>query len=169
MQNFYDLFIKLLNEMHNAEQQLVEFMPKLGAAITSSNFKEAVHKHYDETKHQVKRLDEIGNELNEDLKGIKNDAMTGLIKEAAKIMKANYDPMVKDAALIAVLQQIEHYEIASYGILKSYARHFKYDRIEQLLKETSEEEGAANKKLIQIAEGKLFSSGVNDKACKRVA
>src|SRR5689334_10060940 len=120
MQNFYDLFIKQLKEMYNAEVQIVESLPKVGAAVRSSKLKEALHKHFEETKQQVRRLEEIGHELNEDLRGAKNDAMAGLIKEAGKIMKANYDQMVKDAALIVVLQQIEHYEIASYGALKCY-------------------------------------------------
>jgi ferritin-like metal-binding protein YciE len=169
MKNFYELFVKELKEIYSAEHQIIEAMPKIIKAATSIKLKDSLQHHLKETRHQVKRLEQVAKELNENISGRHNEAMKGLIKESLMVAKTNFDHMVKDAALISSVQKIEHYEIATYGVLKAFARHLKFKNIEDLLDETAKEEGHANKKLTEIAEGTLLSSGVNKEACKRLA
>jgi len=169
MKDFYDLFIRDLKHIYNVEEQIVKALPDLAKAATSEKLKEALRHHLKETKEQVKRLEEISKELNQDLAGYECEVTHDLLKEAHKITRANYDHFVKDAALISAMQRIEHFEIACYGALKAYAKHFKLKKVEELLEESSKEEGNADKKLIEIAEGTLFTSGINTEAHKRCA
>src|ERR1700730_1849749 len=120
MKDFYTLFVKELKDIYDAEKQIVKMLPELAKASHASNLKEAFHRHLKETKEQIKRLEEISSELNESLSGARNEVVKGLLKEAHKIVKSNFDPVVKDAALINAAQHIEHYEIASYGTLKAF-------------------------------------------------
>lgn len=169
MKDFYTLFVKELKDIYDAEKQIVKILPELAKASHSSNLKEAFHRHLKETKEQIKRLEEISNELNETLTGSRNEVVKGLLKEAHKIVKSNFDPAVKDAALINAAQHIEHYEIASYGTLKAFAKDLKMTQVYNLLDDTAKEEGSANKTLTSIAEGNIFQKGVNDKACEKCA
>jgi ferritin-like metal-binding protein YciE len=169
MKNFYELFIKELKDMYYAEKQIVEALPRFIKAATSVKLKEAFHDHLKETRHQVKRLEQIARHLDENLSGGHNAGIHALIKEGSMIARFSGDHMVKDAALIGSAQKIEHYEIASYGTLKAFARHLKLVDIEELLDENAKEEGHANKRLTEIAEGTFLTSGVNKEACKRLA
>ncbi len=169
MKNFHELFIKELKDIYNAEQQIVKALPDFVHAAHSPKLKEAFRHHLEETHKHVERLETIAAELNLDLKGVECEAMTGLLKQAHKMAKANYASDVKDAALIGEAQRIEHYEIAVYGTLKTYAKILKLDHVEKLLKETLKEESHADTKLTGVAEGGLFSEGVNTKACKKCA
>lgn len=169
MQDFYSLFVNELKSMYSAEEQMIKALPEMAKAASSDKLKEAFHRHLAETKNQLRRLDAIGSTLKEKLAGGGCDVMKSLIKEGQKIIKSKYDRLTRDAALIDCAQRIEHFEICSYGILKSYARHFKLDAIEDLLEASSREEGNADKKLTDIAEGTIFDTGVNVKACKRCA
>ncbi|MES2272809.1 MAG: ferritin-like domain-containing protein [Chlamydiota bacterium] len=167
MKEFRDLFVKELRDITNAEIQIIKLLPEMIHAAKSPKLKEAFKAHLEETKKQLHRLENISLELNETLSGVHCDAMRGLLKEAHDAMKANYQCDVKDAALISAAQRIEHYEIAVYGVLITFAKHLKLDKVVALLKETIKEEGHADKKLTEIAEGSFFSEGVNTKACKR--
>ena len=97
----------------------------------------------------------------------KCDAINGILAEGKKLLKEKFLPEVRDAALIVSAQRVEHYEMAVYGVLKSFARHLKLDNVVKILQESSKEEGHADKKLNEIAEGTLFTTGVNAKALKR--
>jgi ferritin-like metal-binding protein YciE len=168
MKDFYSLFIKELKDIYDAEKQIMKALPEMIKSAHSSNLKEAFQQHLKETKEQVKRLESISQELNEDLAGGRNDVVKSLIMEGRK-SKAFTDPIVKDVALINAAQHIEHYEIASYGTLKAFAKHLKLTDVYNLLDDSSKEEGHANKTLNSIAEGSIFQKGVNDKACAKVA
>jgi ferritin-like metal-binding protein YciE len=169
MKDFYALFVHELKSMYGAEKKIVKALPKMVEAAKSEKLKEAFRHHLKETENQVRRLEEIGVTLNEDLKGHDCMVIDSLLKEGKKIIESSYDKVVKDSALICAAQRIEHYEIACYGILKAFAKHFKLKEIEELLEESSKEEGHANKILGEIAEGTLFTSGVNVIACRKCA
>jgi ferritin-like metal-binding protein YciE len=169
MEDFYDLFVYELRNIYAVEEHMVEACPRIVAGVHSKKLKEALDLHGKETKIQLGRLEKISLELNEKLKGQTCPAMTACIKEIDRILHHDYDPDVKDAALVANLQKIEHYEIACYGTLKAYAKHFKMEKVLALLEESSQEEGKSNKALISLAEGSLFSSGINRRAIRKSA
>lgn len=158
---FYELFLQQLRDLYSAENQMVAALPKMEAAATTEDLKEAFSNHLEETKDQVKRLKTIFSKLKEDPSGENCVAMEGLIQEGQECINENFPAIVKDAALISIAQKIEHYEIAGYGTAKTFAKHLDYKEIVDLLKETLAEEGAADKKLTSIAEGGFFSSGIN--------
>lgn len=166
LNSLHTLFVDQLRDLYNAETQLVRALPNMSSAATSPELKEAFNHHLDETRNQVKRLEEIFNDLKETPKGESCEAMQGLIEEGRKIIEAAGDGAVKDAALIAAAQRVEHYEIAGYGVVRTFADKFGYDRAKDLLNETLDEESSADSKLNDLATGGLFSEGINTKAMK---
>jgi ferritin-like metal-binding protein YciE len=166
MQNFYDFFVKELKDIYNSELQLLRALPEMANAAKSVKLKEAFLNHLDETREQIQRLERIGEIMHQDLRGEVCKAMQGLIQEGQEILKTPFEEDTKDAALISAGQRIEHYEIAVYGCLKVYAKHLELEEVKDLLQDTLREEEAADKKLSTLAEGGLFRSGINTKACK---
>ena len=115
--------------------------------------------HLDETRNQVQRLEQLFEGLNATPRGKKCKGMEGLIEEGQEMLKEDADPDVKDAALIAAAQKVEHYEIASYGTVRNYARQLGLKNQVDLLQRTLDEEGETDKRLTSLAE-----SGINDQA-----
>ncbi len=169
MKDIHDLFIHELQLMYDGEKQIIDALPKVIDAVSSSKLKNALQDHLKETEEQARRLESILQELGKTPSGETSEVMESLLNEGEKIIQMGYEDNVKDAALINCCQHVEHFEIASYGILKSLAKAFKYERILGLLEKSSKEEGGANKKLTEIAEGSVFSEGVNARAKKRAA
>lgn len=169
MKDFYDLFVEELKKMYSAEKQIVKAFPLVIKAVKSDDLKKALAHHLQESKHQVKRLENIAKELKESFSGANCAPMKALLKEGEKFIKGNYECMVRDAALINCCQMVEHYEIACYGALKEHARHFKLFKVERLLEDSSHEEGNANKKLIELAKGTQQREGINKMAFKHSA
>ncbi len=167
MKDFFRLFIDELKEAYDCELQNLKALPELIEASSSEKLKKALKQHMQETQAQIERLNEISDELNENLEGVKCDAVRGILQEVRNCIKANYQKNVKDAALIAMIQRLEHHEIAVYGVLKTFAKHLKLDKAEQLLRETLKEEEMIDRELTKIAEGTSMAEGLNDKACKR--
>lgn len=167
MKDIHDLFSRELKELYSVELQLVKALPELAKAAHHEPLKKAFTQHLEETKNQVKRLEEIGKELNIDIKGRECEVMKQLIKEGQEVIRADYNPEVKDAAIIHCAQKVEHFEIASYGTMKALANHLGLKSVEKLLHETSKEEGHADKLLSEIALGSFFKTGVNEKAVKK--
>lgn len=164
--SFEELLIKELQDLYSAETQLVEALPKVASAATSPELKDAIKKHLAETKQQVKRLETALDSLQADTSGETCAAMEGLIQECTEILKSQAPAVLKDAAIIGAAQKIEHYEIAGYGTAKAHAKILEMSEIVDLLEETLKEEAAADKKLTKIAEGTMFTSGVNKQATK---
>lgn len=163
--DLYQLFISQLEDMHSAENQIIESLPNLINLASLPDLKEALTTHLKETKNQVKRIDQIFSILSIDPKENTCEAMEGLLTEAEELAKSSQPSPTLDAAIISAAQKVEHYEIASYGTLRSFAKHLNLDsEITDLIQESLDEEGAADKKLTKIADGSLFSSGVNQKA-----
>lgn len=150
-----DLLIDQLQDLYDAEKQLVKALPKVAKAASSPDLKRAVEQHLAETKEQVTRLEQVFELLGKKAKKKPCEAMKGLIAEGEEVLSAKGDPDVKDAAIIAACQRIEHYEIASYGTARTFAQHLGLDRAARLLQQTLDEEGAADKKLTQIAEAHI--------------
>jgi len=151
-ESLHDLFVDELKDIYNAENQLVKALPKMVKASTSDELRSAFENHLEETKQQVERLEQIFKELEKSPKGKSCKAMKGLLEEGKHAIEADGDEAVCDAALIAAAQKVEHYEIASYGTLRTYARLLGLDEAARLLQETLNEEGNADKKLNEVAE-----------------
>jgi ferritin-like metal-binding protein YciE len=159
--NLEELLVAELQDLINAEKQLVESLPAMEAAASSPDLKEAFRKHLAETKQQVKRLESCFNLLDASSGSEECEAMRGLIAEAKEIINSQSSAILKDAALIGAAQKVEHYEIAGYGTAKAHAKMLSLDEVADLLDENLEEEAAADKKLTKIAEGSFFTSGIN--------
>ena len=146
------LYVEELRDVYNAEQQLVKALPKMAKAASSDELREAIETHLDETKDHVERLEQIFEELDESPKGKTCHGMKGLIEEGSEILDANGEDSVLDAGIIAAAQKAEHYEIATYGTLRTWADLLNQDEAAGLLQETLDEEGEADKKLNALAE-----------------
>jgi len=147
-----DFLIEELKDLYSAEKQLTKALPKMIKAANSQELKDAFQNHLGETEQQIERLEEISEMIGKSLSGKKCKAMEGLIAEGKEIIEADAEPAVKDAALIAAAQKVEHYEIASYGCAVTYARLTNNIEMGELLQETLDEEGNADKALTSIAE-----------------
>lgn len=167
MKDFHDLFVHELKDIYAAEVQIEKILPEMAKAAHLPKLKEAFRSHHQETKKHVQRLEKIADQLGITLKHCQCDAIEGILKEGKKLVKGDYPHEVRDAALIVAAQRVEHYEMAVYGILKAFAKHLKLNDIIKILDETSQEEGRADKHLTEIANGTLFSAGVNKKAAER--
>ena len=147
-----DLLVHELKDLYNAENQIVKALPKMAKAANSSELQKAFEDHLEETKNQVQRLEEIFQQLELPLRGKKCKAMEGLLEEGKDVVDEDAEPHVKDAALIAAAQKVEHYEIASYGTAQAFAKLLGHETIAELLHQTLEEEKNADVKLTQLAE-----------------
>lgn len=152
VESLKDLYIEQLRDLYNAESQLADALPNMVDMASSDELVQAFEDHLEETREQKKRLERIFRNLGEDPTGEKCEAMEGLIHEAKEIARESRDADALDAALIAQAQRIEHYEIAGYGTVRTYARQLDRDDDINVLKETLDEEKTADKKLTKIAE-----------------
>lgn len=164
--SFEQLLILELQDLYSAENQLVEALPKVISAVSSPELKEGLKKHLAETKQQVKRLETALGNLQAEFEGETCKGMKGLISECDEILKCHAPAVLKDAGIIGACQKIEHYEIAGYGTAKAHAKLLEMDEIADLLDDSLDEEAAADKKLTKIAEGTMFTSGINKQASR---
>ena len=159
-----DVFKHELQDLHSAETQLVQALPKMAQAASSDELRQAFEHHLDETKEHVRRLDEVLGQAGLSAGTTKCKGMAGLIAEGDEIISATGDPNVKDAALISAAQRVEHYEIAAYGTARTLADELGMDDAKDLLDQTLDEESNADKLLTKIATGGLFKAGINQRA-----
>ena len=152
MDTLRDMFVEELKDLYNAEHQLLKALPKMAKAATSTELKRAFESHLKETEGQVDRLEQVFTSLDLSPKGKKCKAMEGLVEEGAEWMEEDADPDVMDAGLIAAAQRVEHYEMAGYGCVRTYAQLLGETKAAALLQKTLDEEGAADKKLTKLAE-----------------
>lgn len=155
LDNLDDLLIQQLEDLYSAEDQLISALPKMAEAAFGAQLKSAFNTHLQETRRQKQRLEQAFHMLGHEPKSEKCHAMAGLISEGEEIMHATGDPEVKDAALIAAAQRVEHYEMAGYGCARTFARHLHRDEVASLLQETLQEESHADELLTQIAESSV--------------
>jgi ferritin-like metal-binding protein YciE len=150
-----DLFLAELRDLYEAEEQLVEALPKMAEAASSNELKDAFTHHLDETRKHVTRLNGVFKSLHEKSGGETCEAMKGLVKEGEQFIKAKGEPDVVDAGLIGAAQRVEHYEMAGYGTARTLANRLGFQDLAKVLETTLEEEKAADAKLTAVAEGKV--------------
>jgi ferritin-like metal-binding protein YciE len=146
------LYLDELCDLYDAETQLTKALPKMVDAAHSPELKQALQSHLAETRTQVQRLDDILNRMSDRPRHKSCKAMEGLIKEGSERTKASGEPAVIDAGLLAAAQRVEHYEIAGYGCVRTYAEMLGDDEAAALLERTLDEEKAADEKLTELAE-----------------
>jgi ferritin-like metal-binding protein YciE len=147
-----DLLIHELQDIYDAEHQILKALPKMIEATEAPELKDAFQLHLRQTEGHVRRLEEAFRLLGKDAKGQKCAGMVGIITEGEKAMKERMEPSVMDAALIAAAQKVEHYEIASYGCVATYAEMLGYNQVHDLLGQNLSEEEATDEKLSALAE-----------------
>ena len=140
-----------LKDLYSAENQIIKALPKMIKACESPELKRAFERHLEETRRQVDRLDQIGEELEIKMTGKKCKGMEGLLAEGKEAME-ELDEENMDAGLIGAAQKVEHYEIAAYGTARTHAELLGLRRVAKLLQQTLDEEGATDKKLTALAE-----------------
>jgi ferritin-like metal-binding protein YciE len=145
------LFEDSLKDIYWAEKALTKALPKMAKKATSSELIEAIENHLEETEGQVEKLEQVFDILGKKAVAKKCDAMDGLIREAQSIMEETDDGAMRDAGIIAAAQKVEHYEIASYGTLRTFATTLGLDDAANLLNEILDEEKSADEKLTDIA------------------
>jgi ferritin-like metal-binding protein YciE len=150
--NLNDLFLNQLEDLYDAEIRLTEALPKMADAATSQELKGAFKHHLEQTRGHARRLEQIFNKLGKEPQRETCEAMKGLIREGSEMISAKGDPTVHDAALIAAAQRVEHYEMAGYGTVRTFAQHLGMSDVANTLQQTLNEEGETDKLLTQIAE-----------------
>jgi ferritin-like metal-binding protein YciE len=155
MDSLRELYVDELKDLWSAETQITKALPKMMKAATSPKLKKAFNTHLKQTERQIKRLERIFKELDESPRGKKCVGMEGLIKEGQELIKEKPEPDVLDAGLIAAAQHVEHYEMAGYGCVRTWARQMGEERHAELLQETLDEEEQTDKLLTDLAESEI--------------
>ena len=158
MDSLKDLYVDELKDLYSAENQLVKALPKMAKKASAPELKRAFQSHFEQTKVHVDRLEKIFKGLGEKPNGKTCKAMKGLVEEGKEIIEEDGDDSVLDAALIGAAQRVEHYEIAGYGVVRTFASLLGDDNAASILQRTLNEEGETDKKLTSLAESiiKLF-------------
>lgn len=152
MDSLRDLYVEQLKDLYSAETQIVKALPKMADAAAHPELKNGFERHLEQTRGHVRRLEEIFDDLGESPKGVHCKGMEGLLKEGDEMLKARATDDVRDAGLIAAAQRVEHYEIAGYGTVRSFADRLGFPQHARLLQDTLDEEGATDHKLTAMAE-----------------
>lgn len=150
-----DLFKDELKDLFDAEQQITKALPKMIDQAQSAELKNGLKEHLAVTHKQIDRLNQIFKELKMPVEGKHCKGIEGLIKEGNEMMQESIDPAVRDAVIIAAAQKVEHYEISGYGTARTYAQMLGHQNAAQMLDETANEEGQADKKLTAMAESHI--------------
>jgi ferritin-like metal-binding protein YciE len=147
-----DLLVHELQDIYHAEGQILKALPKMTKAANHPDLKDAFEEHRLQTEGQIRRLEQAFKLLGVPAKGKKCEGMAGLLEEGQKLMAEDAEPPVMDAALIGAAQKVEHYEIASYGCVCTYAEMLGYDQVHDLLGQNLDEEETTDQKLTALAE-----------------
>lgn len=161
LDNLECLLHEQIKDLYDAEDQLTSALPKMAEAAHSPRLKQAFQTHLEETRQHKRRLEEVFRLLGKEPEAMTCEAMKGLISEGDEVIGMEGEPEVKDAALIAAAQRVEHYEIAGYGCVRAFAHRLGHTQVVTLLQETLDEEAHADELLTEIAE-----SYINDQAAR---
>ena len=151
LENLQQLYLKELRDLYDAEEQITQALPTLIQAAHNPALKNALKEHLDVTQRQISRLEQIFNNLNEKSSGESCKGMKGVIKEGDEIVSAGGDPATIDAGIISAAQRVEHYEMAGYGTVRTYAQLLGQQEHARLLQQTLDEEEQADQTLSKIA------------------
>lgn len=152
MKDLKELFVSELRDVYDAEKQLIKALPKMVKAAGSEELRHALAEHLEATKGQISRLEQVFQQVGVPSRGKKCDGMAGILEEGKHIMEEDFDESVCDAGLIGAAQKVEHYEIATYGTLRTWAEHLGLNEAAGLLEQIVEEEKEADERLTEIAE-----------------
>ena len=155
MDSFDKLYMDQLKDAYSAEKQLVKALPKMVKSATSPELRTALEEHLDVTRRQVERLEGIFQDLGKPASGKTCKGMAGIIEEGQELLHEDGDPEVIDAGIIAAAQRVEHYEIAAYGTLRSFAETKGHTKAARILEEILNEEKEADERLTRIAESSV--------------
>ena len=159
-----DVYAAQLGDLRSAERQLLEALPAMADAVSDRKLKQAFAQHLEQTERHLERLDEVITSSPSPVPNDRSEAMQGLISDVTKIIRADGPGEVKDVALIAAAQRVEHYEISAYGTARALADQLDQGDARALLGETLEEEGQADELLTKLATGGLIVAGLNERA-----
>jgi ferritin-like metal-binding protein YciE len=151
LESLNDLYLSELRDLYSAEDQIVKALPKMIEKAESANLRNALTSHLEQTRNHVTRLEQIFEMHGEQAKKQKCKGMQGVLEEGDEMVGKDATPAVRDAAIISACQRVEHYEMAAYGTVRTYAEQMGQQRAAALLKETLDEETAADQKLTEIA------------------
>jgi ferritin-like metal-binding protein YciE len=160
LKNLETLYLHELKDLYDAEHQITEALPKMAKKASDDGLKSAFREHLEETRGQIRRLEQVFEMLGEKPKRETCKAMKGLIAEGEEVIKAKGDSDVVDAALIGAAQRVEHYEMAGYGTVRALARELGHQDQARLLKESLDEEKAADTKLNELAKSRVNRQAV---------
>jgi ferritin-like metal-binding protein YciE len=152
LESLQELYVEQLKDLHSAEEQIIEALPKMIEKASHAELRQAFEAHLRQTREQLRRLDQIGQRAGQKLTGHKCKGMAGLLEEGEETLKERADSDVLDAALIAAAQRVEHYEMAGYGCARTYAHLLGLDDDVKLLQQTLDEEGDTDHLLTDLAE-----------------
>ena len=152
LQSLNDLLVKELQDLYDAENRIVEALPKMAEKASSPELRSGLNQHLEQTRGQIRRLDQIFDQLRDvDREDGKCKGIEGIIKEGEELLKKDAEPEVRDAGIIGSAQKVEHYEIASYGTVRTYAELLGRQDWARLLDQTADEEKETDQKLNQLA------------------
>lgn len=160
----YKLFIRELEDVYDAERQIVDALPLMIQETTDENLRTSLQDHLEETEDQIERLDEIADNLGSTLQPRSCTGMAGIIEEGEKMLAQGGSPEIKDVMIAISAAKVEHYEMSTYTSLVTLANTMGYDEVEELLQENLDEEQAAADTLETAAKGGLFNAGLIDTA-----
>lgn len=155
METFKELFEETLKDIYYAEKAILKALPKMAKKASSNKLQSAFTKHQKETERQVERLGQVFSLLGKRASGKKCPAIDGIIEEGKEVMKEAKDDTIRDAAMLAAAQSVEHYEISRYGTLVAWAEKMEMSEAAQLLEATLEEEKATDEKLSELADSEI--------------
>jgi ferritin-like metal-binding protein YciE len=155
MEKFSDLFEETLKDIYYAEKAILKALPKMAKKAGSKKLETAFTQHLKETERQVERLDQVFELMGKKARGKKCPAIDGIIEEAEEVMKEAEDVTIRDAAMLAAAQAVEHYEISRYGTLIAWAEKLEMSDAAELLEETLDEEKLTDAKLTELAESEI--------------
>lgn len=155
LEHLKDLYIQELKDLFSAEKQIIKALPKMAKAATNTKLVAGFKEHLAQTKEHAVRLEQILKSHNQTTRGPKCQGMEGVIKEGAEIIKEDAERSVRDAALIAAAQRVEHYEMAGYGCARTYAEELGDNQGAKLLQKTLDEEAATDAKLTTLAKSTI--------------
>lgn len=166
MSALYDVYVEQLKDMYSAEKQLVEALPKMADAANTDELQQAFEQHLSETRGHMNKVQAILDELGENPGNKHCKGMEGLVEEGSEVIKKDGSSAARDVALILAAQKVEHYEIATYGGLRAYARELGFDDAADTLDGILNQEYEADQKLDDIAEGGTIEAGLNEEAVR---
>ncbi len=161
LRNFKDLYIQQLKDLYSAEKQIIRALPKMAKAAFNQELAEAFNEHLRQTKEQAERLEELLASHDASTRGVTCRAMEAIIEEGAEIIEADIDDTLRDAALIAAAQRVEHYEISGYGTARAFAELIGDTRGAKVLQTSLEEEVETDRRLTELAEESINETALS--------